>query len=173
MKTIFLPSRPLDNSETIRRKVTAAEVIFEEIEILNKACFEQGHIPKEWFDDLQSFVTENRRNLKIQHSTYVEYGDYETILARACLVYALLNDELTGKNKDASRGWKIKDSAQKGHESVHGSQQDKQSRFETYRLEFNNLHAANPHRSKEWCYARIAKKFDVSAKTIKRHTSPK
>lgn len=71
---------------------------------------------------------------------------------------------------DASRGRKVKNSAALGHESVYGTQQEKQSKWEEYQAFVNDLYKKNPSLSYVAMKERAAKHFGVASKTIQRHT---
>lgn len=56
----------------------------------------------------------------------------------------------------------------KGLNLSRGTAEQRQLKKQAYRAAFADLHTKRPNLSKEQCYENIAKKFEVSSKTIKR-----
>jgi len=155
------------------RKAAAAEVILAEIEMWGRACFEQKHISQEWLDGLQEFLLEQRGLLGKRTSKHViERADVDGVFARACETYALLWNELSGKNRHAKIGYKTLDGSHRSHGRYHGATAGKEKRQKEVRTEFIELRKKRDSNgkppTKNACYMRLAGKHGRKTGTIKR-----
>jgi hypothetical protein len=71
----------------------------------------------------------------------------------------------------AKTGEKVKKGAKSGHIEVHGTDEEKATRWREYQEHINALSYRNPHLSYSDLQKEAAKHCKVSAKTIQRHTT--
>ncbi|MCH2391816.1 MAG: hypothetical protein MK238_04705 [Nitrospinales bacterium] len=81
--------------------------------------------------------------------------------------------QILGEERSAhqSRGKKVLNSAKKGHVATHGTEQEKKERWAKMQTEINKLHNKKPHLTYTSLLEIAAKKFNVTPKTIQRHTT--
>lgn len=83
---------------------------------------------------------------------------------KACQVF------VRDREPDAGRGKKVMDAAKQGHEQTHGTAEQKQRKWAEYQKEVDRLRMLHPNWSKANINHRVATKFDVVPRTIRRHT---
>jgi len=83
----------------------------------------------------------------------------------------LLNFEAMEKEPDVQRGIKIAEAAKKGHEQVYGTAEEKSEKWNEYQEFIDKLYQQKPSLSYSDLKRRAATHFDVSCKTIDRHTT--
>jgi len=95
----------------------------------------------------------------------------ELAFVYAGLIRASEKTKFSGFVPEIERSRKIKNAAKKGHEAIHGTQKEKVARWAEYQSFINKTHQAFPRLSYSKCAEMAAEHFNVSSKTIKRHTT--
>lgn len=102
----------------------------------------------------------------IYHDGDLMPDDPEAVALKARLTAWLQN----ANHVTTERGYKTLLSAEKGHQEIHGSKEEKAAKWDAYQKLVNELRHRHP--SKSWADIKryVAKHFVVSEKTIQRHT---
>ena len=119
-------------------------------------------------DDLRGLLSYIRALNEQPSPSDARFDQEELVYSGSKIMFIVMNMQWNWHLPNIKRGAKLMNSARRGHEAVHGTSAEKQSRRRDMLCRWDQMHKAKPYLSKDGIDQEVAKEFEVHAKTVQR-----